>query len=381
MIFNDTGKGYYRLKQPYSLLSRHCPDFDIQMVMRGHLAGSEAENLINDCDVYLLQNIHSRFPDAFPNLMKYAISKNKAIIYDVDDLDWKLSRENPAYEEYTKHNIGKYLIKCLKLATATTTTTPRLANEIREFTKNVYVIPNAIDYDYYYWNLPKKDDGFVRIGFNGGASHYYDLKLVEGIGKWIIEEFDNTKFVLGGYDSRMLNPNPNLLLYSDGPDNVWTQYKEVLFGNNYDLNRIDILRTEQVDSYPMLYKDVDILIAPLKNNKFNQSKSELKLIESSAYSIPVIASDVGVYSTAITSAINGFLVRTPGDWKKYLKKLIENKELRQRMGRRLKEDYMKLYDIYKINEKRINLIKKVYKETQMKAALQEVNKKVKEKIK
>lgn len=381
MIFNNTGKGYYRLKQPYSLISRHCSDLDIQMVMRGQVAGPQTQQLIDSCDVFLLQNIHSGALDAFPNLIKYARSKNKAVIYDVDDLDWNVSKENPAYEEFTKRNIGKYVIECLRTATVVTTTTSRLANEIRQFNKNVIVLPNAIDYDYYYWNLPKKKDNWIRVGFIGGSSHHGDLQLIEGIGKWIIEEFDNTKFVLGGYDSRMLSPDPNLLLYSDGPDNVWTQYKEVLFGKDYDKNRIEILRTEQVDSYPKLYKDVDILIAPLKSNKFNFSKSNLKILESSGYEIPVIASDVGIYSDTITSAINGFLVRTPNDWKRYLKRLIEDTELRKRMGKRLKEDYKKLYDIYKVNDRRIELIKKVYKEAQLSALSQEVTKAAKEKLK
>ena len=379
LLYNDSGKGYYRIKQPYSLIDRHYDDIKIQIMLRAPFMGTQAYELVNSCDVLVLQNIHSGHPPGFPDLIKYALSQNKIVIYDVDDIDWAVPRENPAYEEFNKRQIGKYVIECLKLATVVTTTTNRLANEIRAFTNRVVVIPNAIDYDYYYWNLPKKDDGFTRIIWTGGSSHMSDLMLVEGIGRWVLDNFENTKFVLGGYDSRMINDNPNMYLYCDTNENIWWHYKGILLGKDYDKSRVEVLRTRNVDIYPELYKDGDILIAPLIDNRFNCSKSPLKLVEASAYSIPVIASDVGIYHDTINHTVDGFLCRTPMDWKRYLKDLITDVEKRKRMGARLNSNYKKIYDIYVQNENRVNLIRKIIKEREIALAKAEINKNVAEK--
>lgn len=349
-------------------------------MLRAPFIGDAAEQVLRDCDVLVLQNIHSGYPQGFPQLIKYARSKNIIVIYDIDDLDWAVSRENPAYEEFQKRAIGKYVIECMRSATVVTTTTQRLAREIREFNQNVVVIPNAIDYEYYYWNLPRKDDGWIRVGTCLGSSHLHDLMLIEGLGKWVVETFPNTKFVLGGYDSRMASPNPNLYLYCEDQNNIWWHYKDILFGKDFDLDRIEILRTRNVETYPQLYKDLDIVLAPMIDNRFNRSKSELKIMEASAYAIPVIASDVGIYHDIINPSINSFLCRMPIDWKRYIKILIEDAEKRKQMGQKLQLDFRKKYDIFVQIENRVELIRKLVKEREIFLAKQEIQKNVKEKI-
>jgi len=380
-LYNDSGKGYYRVKQPYSYIDRHYDNIKVNIVLRAPFIGEAAEKALQNTDILVLQTIHTGYPPGFPQLIKYARSKGIIVIYDIDDLDWAVPKENPAYAEFAKREIGKYVIDCMRNATVVTTTTHRLANEIREYNQNVVVIPNAIDYDYYYWNLPKKDDGWIRVGWCGGSSHISDLMLIENIGKWVIENFDNTKFVLGGYDSRMTNKDSSTYLYCDDEHNVWWHYKDLLFGKDYDKDRIEILRTRNVETYPILYKDVDISLAPMIDNRFNKKKSELKMIESSAYSIPVIASDVGIYHDVVKPAVNSYLCRMPMDWKRYLKELITNEEKRKRMGAKLHDDFKKKYDIAIVSETRVNLIRKLIKEREIFLAKQEIRQNVKKDIK
>lgn len=86
----------------------------------------------------------------------------------------------------------------------------------------------------------------------------------------------------------------------------------------------------------------DIGIAPLTNSKFNQSKSHIKWMEYSMYEIPTVASKVYPYSKdilgikTIEDGVTGILCEN-GEWEKKLSMLIEDEELRRKIGKQAKE--------------------------------------------
>ena len=90
----------------------------------------------------------------------------------------------------------------------------------------------------------------------------------------------------------------------------------------------------------------DIAIAPLAdNNNINESKSELKYLEYTALNVPGIYSDVGPYGKCIVNGINGLLVKTNSveEWEMNMKKLIENKSLREKIHKNAWKDILKNY--------------------------------------
>lgn len=359
-MINTTGKGYYRIKLPYAWIDRYIDDINVTIYVQPDLRGFNPNQLLAKTDILVIQGIIGADLEFYPNLIKICNDNHVPVIYDIDDLDWEVSRENPAYGHFKKYNVGDYIKKCLKTANVVTTTTQRISSEIREFSNKVYTIPNAIDYDYYYWNLPKTDDGFIKVGICTGGSHMHDINLIKGLGKWLLDTYKNVKFILGGYDSRMLNPKPGAIVYHDGNQNVWYHYIKALFTDDTDWSRVEIRRTEDVEMYPRLFQDIDIILAPMTNNRFNRSKSNLKAIEASAIPAAFIGSDVWEYKNNIIHCINGYLVRIPSDWKRYLKKLIEEPETRKRMAERLHNDYKKEFDINIQSEKRAEIIRELY---------------------
>jgi glycosyltransferase involved in cell wall biosynthesis len=363
--YNLTGKFLYRQELPYEYIDRHIPGFGAKIYKGYTMSDAFATDVVRANDVIVLVGAIIGYPAAYPNIMKAAKERGKVVIYDIDDLDWEIPPENPVYSTFKRFNLEESTKEAMRGATVVTVPSKRMANAVKEFNYNVEIFPNAIDYDHYFWNLPKKDDGHIRIGWIGGSSHLYDIKKIEGLGKWIIERFDNTKFVLGGYDTRIEGPvvdRIKQLNWNDGEGIVWYHYKKILFGDNVDWNRIEIIPTHVIHTYPKIFKDIDILIAPLISNKFNNVKSDLKAMEASARKIPIIASDVGPYSDSITSSINGFLVRVDSDWKRYLKMLIEDSELRKRMGQKLYEDMKKTHNIELQATRRAEMIRKLVKD-------------------
>lgn len=76
----------------------------------------------------------------------------------------------------------------------------------------------------------------------------------------------------------------------------------------------------------------DIGIMPLHDDPWTRGKCGYKLIQYMACGVPVVASPIGVNRTIVQHGINGFLAETPQEWRDAITTLIEQPELRRRMG-------------------------------------------------
>ncbi len=77
---------------------------------------------------------------------------------------------------------------------------------------------------------------------------------------------------------------------------------------------------------------MDIGIMPLDDTPWARGKCGYKLIQYMACGVPVVASPVGVNSEIVEHGVNGFLARTPDEWREVLRILIRDPALRARMG-------------------------------------------------
>jgi glycosyltransferase involved in cell wall biosynthesis len=71
---------------------------------------------------------------------------------------------------------------------------------------------------------------------------------------------------------------------------------------------------------------------PLPNDEWSKGKCGFKGLQYMALEIPSILSPVGVNSEIITHGINGYLASTQAEWEHYLTILIQDAELRKRIG-------------------------------------------------
>ncbi len=78
--------------------------------------------------------------------------------------------------------------------------------------------------------------------------------------------------------------------------------------------------------------DFDISVMPLVDNDLSRGKCAMKILESMAMGIPVVASDVGENKYIIEDGVNGFLASNTEDWVRKLEILIRDESLRKRMG-------------------------------------------------
>jgi glycosyltransferase involved in cell wall biosynthesis len=109
----------------------------------------------------------------------------------------------------------------------------------------------------------------------------------------------------------------------------------------------------RADLYGQSYALFDFCIAPLREDNFNQYKSELKIVEAAAYKLPIICSNVKPYNFHLGN--EGILLcpNTFDDWYEHLNYMKENTVER---GQSNFEYCNEHHNLKTINEQRYNML-------------------------
>lgn len=98
-----------------------------------------------------------------------------------------------------------------------------------------------------------------------------------------------------------------------------------------------------VESESQTVESFDIGIMPLSDDPYSRGKSAFKAILCMSFGVPVVISPVGANATLVRHGENGFLATTDHQWSMYLERLINEPELRTRIGthafQTIKDDY------------------------------------------
>ena len=269
----------------------------------------------------------------FNELAEAARKANIILIYSSDDLIFDPSalryidayRKKPA-EERKRYREG--VVNCQKLLKQCDyfiASTDSLRKSGEKLGKKSFTIRNGLN------DIQLKESqkalmrrkphpGEVRIGyFSGTATHQKDFA-------------EAAPALL-----RLLKEYPHLKLYIVG---------HLYLGRKFRSFEKQIVRYPFIDWKELPYKRalLDILIAPLElNNPFTDAKSELKYFEAALLKVPTVASPTTPYRFAIRNGKNGFLASNTDEWYRCLKTLIEDKELRKKMGEAAYQHTIKTY--------------------------------------
>ena len=119
--------------------------------------------------------------------------------------------------------------------------------------------------------------------------------------------------------------------------------------------------TQKANTYAQVLDETDIVIAPLADNPFNRMKSNLKQVECWTRKLPIVCSDIPPYNVHGRHMENCVLIPNEKNahkyWKKYLKKLIIDADLRKRIGEQLYEDFRVEYNLADVTKKRVDFYK------------------------
>jgi ubiquinone/menaquinone biosynthesis C-methylase UbiE/glycosyltransferase involved in cell wall biosynthesis len=200
--------------------------------------------------------------------------------------------------------------------------------------KKIYVVPNSLDFNV--WDNLKGDgkcepkkEGVIRIGFSGCGNHNGDLEIVKPVLLSLLEEFPNLEIIMSGYfecfkdikDPRFMVPGRWVNIH---------EFPNMVAGWNLDIG-----------------------IAPLRDNNFNRAKSNLRWLEYSALQIPTVASNVRPFKESFIEGIeplhhdNILLASSKEDWYSKLKTLIQSGNLRYQYGQSAYKDVKERFNMDK----------------------------------
>ena len=326
----NLANNHYRIVQPiYKLFEQKLAE--VSTLNMANLVGETEKSLdlIVGADIVV---VYSPSNEEWLNLIKTLRKYGKIIVADYDDDPFNVSPWNPAYQwsgikevayewpdgtidmlwsetmtgsrgETDFFNIEgnikrRDLFKAnFKKADLVTTTNAYLAQSLGQINPNVEILPNLVDFGQYpKCELVKKN---IRIGWQGGSSHYEDLFMIVEPMRKVLQQNPDVTFVYSG-DSRMLG------LFKSFPKaqveyHGWTDYK--------------------VYPYALTLLNLDIGLCPLANNEFNIRKSAIKYFEYSVVGAVTLASNIPPYSPVIKDGVDGVLVKD-NDWEEAIKESI-----------------------------------------------------------
>ena len=118
---------------------------------------------------------------------------------------------------------------------------------------------------------------------------------------------------------------------------------------------MEIIRWDNESEVEDLHK-IDVALYPLSRDKWTLGKGGLKVLQYMSIGIPSVATNYGTAIDIIKNGETGFLVDGKNEWISILKKLINNKELRARIGKNARDQVVKNYSVEKIQSKYLEVL-------------------------
>lgn len=268
--------------------------------------------------IYIFNRVPKPIPGLFERLKKMGVK----IICDLDDY-WFLHKEHYLYLHFKDSDNAKRIMDSLKAADAVITTTATLADHIKEFNRNVFVIPNALPFDTGQFQKSKDKESDTPFIYVGGASHRKDLELISGMDKGL---------TIAGFS---FDPE----WYAIQQAHTQAEFKNQL----------------PLDCYMDAYDGHRIAIAPLAKNTFNECKSNLKILEAGCKGIPIITSKCLPYYNPIDKDVVTY-ANNKEEWRYALHRLWKDRIYSYDKGQELAEHVRKHYSLDKVNALRRELL-------------------------
>lgn len=256
----------------------------------------------------------------------------KKIIYDFDDAIWlrDVSEVNNSLAWLKR---SKKTNKIIKFSSIVIGGNDYLVDFAKRINQNAFVIPTTIDMNYHKnqkeFNSIDKNVK-VRIGWTGSitTNRHFEM-LIPTLKKIDAKYQDKIEFYTISNKEIELSGLPILF-------KKWEKEIEII-----DLSLIDIG------------------IMPLPEDAWSKGKCGFKGLQYMALAIPSIMSPVGVNTEIIKDGINGFLASSEDEWIEKLSKLIESKELRDKIGKAGRKTIEEKYSVEANKQKYLDLFNKL----------------------
>ncbi|WP_312996729.1 glycosyltransferase [Pseudomonas sp.] len=258
--FNASGVGHYRVIQPFSELERAG-------WIQGRLSYSmpkpvEAER--EKPDVIIIQLRYAN--ESSKEIARLKQFSNARRIFEIDDYIIDPPKKNDHVRNWPADTAQK-LSQAIGLCDRLVVSTEPLADALSHMHQDIRVVPNMLAASLWAGLTSERQTSIKpRVGWAGGTSHRGDLELMLDVVKCLADEVD-------------------WVFFGMCPDILRPYVKE-------------FHRGVPLAQYPqkLASLNLDLALAPLEQNLFNDCKSNLRLLEYGVCGFPVICTDTRAYA-------------------------------------------------------------------------------------
>lgn len=367
------GVHYYRTYTPMkSLVEMYPNEFDITINNTYKFTDQEKDEIGKNFDIVIVHQAlyTSEIQDAFWNTIIYCKETyGTKFVLDIDDY-WDYGKSHPYNNVCQFFAYPLKMMMNFKLFDYISTTTEYFKAIISQYfpKEKIIVFENAISLTDTQFAKEKNKSDKLRFGITGGSSHTEDIKQLIEIPKYLTDkQLNQIELVFCGYNAEdaevcEIDDNGNITKKEkmDIKHNWWYTTENQFKSSFKNYKRIE---TRSIDNkeYGSIYRDIDILMVPLLNNKFNRCKSELKFIEAGFTNTAVISSNVIPYNNFGENEYDCLFVKenTPESWAKTIKKILRDKDYIKIMAERLNSKVIETRNLEDITNKRAKFFKNI----------------------
>lgn len=254
------GCGHYRVMQPFNALREAGMIDGALSVGLMHVVDLER---YNPDAVILQRQIGEERLEAMRRIKAFSRAFK---VYELDDYLPNLPMKS-VHRQHMSKDIVKSLRKGLSYVDRFVVSTDVMAEAFADFHPDIRVVKNRLD-PRWWGELPvsaRRVSKKPRVGWAGGSSHTGDLEMVADVVK---ELADEVEWVFFGMCPEKLKPYVH-------------EFHEGVAIEGYAKKLASL--------------NLDLALAPVEQNLFNECKSNLRLLEYGACGFPVICSDVRCY--------------------------------------------------------------------------------------
>ncbi|GLQ99924.1 glycosyltransferase family 92 protein [Dyella mobilis] len=258
------GCGHYRIMQPFSGMQRHG-------IAEGMIAGIHLSPVAMERFQPTSLVMQRQITDQQIKLLESYRDYSRAFkVFELDDLIHQIPIKSHFHGLMPK-DVIKSLRRSLSTVDRFVVSTDALAEQFKGFHSDIRVVHNRLPTDW--WSdLPasqRRAGRKPRVGWGGGSSHRGDLELIADVVRDLADEVE-------------------WVFFGMCPDKLRPYIHE--FHNGVP-----------IEEYPrkLASLNLDLALAPLEENAFNECKSNLRLLEYGACGFPVICTDIVSYQNGL----------------------------------------------------------------------------------
>ena len=299
------GCGYYRVYAPLWALENHAKA-EIAFVSEHDKSDFPRIPTVTEIarlspDTLLLQSTLK--DNQLETLKQYKEFNSVFKVFDLDDLKTNLpdsnSRKKSMYKDM-KYRLRRALGLCDRLVVST----EPLKTAYGQWIDDVVVVPNRLQKSRWLANeVVLNDQDKPRVGWAGAQQHHGDLRILIDVVKATYKEID---WIFFGMCLDELRP----YIAEEHP---------FVSPNDYPVKLASL--------------KLDLAVAPLEQNPFNEAKSNLRLLEFGIMGWPVVCSDIYPYQDAPVTTVR----EKSSEWVDAIMDKVSKRDVTRLEGQRLKK--------------------------------------------